>query len=286
MEAEKFIFIVAAGLFLTAERVQIYLIFKQKIDEILAADSVDQVFRPAKGYGLSFFTEDIVEENILFAKEKQVVVKSAQAFPAEFERETQRVLVGAIEVKDAHLLMAAVHRKHEIGAVHHDVVRFDQAARPVVQSAKGTLQRACRGEFVDFNVVLIEKEQFSGGTYHETDRPKGFHIRSEQIGFQGEEIDVLDHLEVGVELHQSSVHLIENEHALTVGDGDFAWEIEAFFADALAADDLNGVEVGHFEVLVNAVLFGLQQVNVAFLVDFQVRNADRNSHHRLARGLE
>jgi hypothetical protein len=93
MWAEKFIFIVAASLFLTAERVQIYLIFKQKIDEILAANRIHKFFLAFKADGLSFFAEDIVEENLAFRPEKsRLSSKVLKRFHLNSKGETQRCI--------------------------------------------------------------------------------------------------------------------------------------------------------------------------------------------------
>ncbi len=286
MEAEQFIFIVAASLFLTAERVQSYFIFKQNVDEILAAHCIQELFRPLKANRLSFFAEQIVEENALFAEKKQVVVKGAHSLPPEIQGKTQAVLVGAIKVKNAHFLVAAVHREDQIGAVHDDVIGLHQAATAVVHPSECAFQRACRGEFVNFDVLLIEEKQFARWPNDKADRPKRFDIGSEQLGFQRQEVDVFDHAQVGVELDQSAVHLIENKHALPVGDGNFARKIKAFFADSFPADHLHGIKSRHFEVLINAVFFGLKQVNIAFLIGFEVGNVSRNARNDLARRLE
>lgn len=261
---------------LFSQAVQIYLIFKQKINVIPSALRIYQSGFFFHAYDLPFFAEQIVQIDLVIAQKKEVVIENNQSLPAKGQSGLKTVLIGPVKVKYAYFLFGTVHGKDHVCGIDDQVHRVNQRSGTVVCSSKGSFYRAVVVELVNFDVFLVQKEQFSSWTGGKTGRPQKVDVFVQGTQFGIEKIDFSGDFEIGVEQDQPAVHVVQHIDALPIGNRYFGGEVESFSPNSLAANRENGVVAGAFEIFAEFVLVGLEQIKIAFLIDFQIGTAGRN----------
>ena len=91
-------------------------------------------------------------------KEKQLGIVAHNRLPTEFHRDFQAELVGAKKIVDADFLLCTVNGKDLVAAVDFKVPWIDHAPGTVIHPGKCPFHTALGGEFVDFEIFLVQEK--------------------------------------------------------------------------------------------------------------------------------